>query len=613
MYFNDSVREDENRAPFPECFLTGSAFRVVNGSSDIETKAYYATQPAGEGFPQSVASGDPTSSGMMIWTRVDPSLEAGASDIEIGGGGFEWPNKPHDKNNSSFADLIDQGKTVMFQVSTHPNFSFVELSGFSPVWKDHDHVVRMDLDGLLHPNETYYYRFITRSGLVSKAGRCRTLPPEGSDCPAATIGYVSCQDYTSGYFNALAHLADEQMDFFLHLGDYIYEAAGEASYQTGLEARQITLPSGEDKAFTLEDYRHLYNVYRTDPDLQKLHENHAMVATWDDHEFANDAYAPAVAPDDSLEPDLKRRHSANSAWLEYMPSRVYVPSRSSSSNALKLYRSMTIGDLATLYITDERAYRDAHPCGEQELERYFTDGCENIHSPDRSMLGREQKDWFLGELKNSSSLWNIWANQVQITQLKFLGRYINLDAWDGFAHERQAIAQTVMNKGIQNFIVLTGDFHSFEASYLQEDYSRDGHKFGVELMVGSVTSSNLNEMVQKNLNNLFDHTSPLPQNATLEIFRTFLPDALSKRIIPTEFLFKELQNAIKIENPWIELFDSTSHGYALLELSKSRAVWTAYAVESIEEKQASKSLLLQCEIPNGEAAINVKEKNSLFG
>lgn len=593
MYFNDSAMGDENRASFLECFLTGSAFKLVDGSTDMDTEAYSATQPAGKGFPQSVASGDPTSSGMMLWTRVDPSLEAGASDTEIGG--------------------ENQAQAVMFQVSTHPDFSFVELSGFCPLWKDHDNVVRLDLDGLLRPDETYYYRFITRSGLVSRAGRCRTLPPEGSDCSTATIGYVSCQDYTSGYFNALSHLADEQLDFFLHLGDYVYEAAGNASYQTGMEARQITLPSSEDKAFTLEDYRHLYSVYRTDPDLQKLHENHAMVATWDDHEFANDTYAPAVAPDDSLEPNPERRHSANSAWLEYMPSRVYVPSPSSSSNALKLYRSMTIGDLATLYITDERAYRDAHPCGEQELERYFTDGCENIHSPDRSMLGKDQKDWFLGELKNSSSLWNIWANQVQITQLKFLGRYINLDAWDGFAHERQTIAQTVINEGVQNFLALTGDFHSFEASYLQEDYSRDGHKYGVELMVGSVTSSNLNEMVQKNLNNLFDHTSPLPQNATLEIFRTFLPDALSERIIPTEFLFKELQNAIKIENPWIELFDSTSHGYALLELSKSKAVWTACAVDSIEEKQAPKSVLLQCEIPNGEAAINVKEKNSLFG
>ncbi|WP_257985097.1 alkaline phosphatase D family protein [Bacillus sp. T33-2] len=42
-------------------------------------------------------------------------------------------------------------------------------------------------------------------------------------------------------FGELSHMADENMDFFLHVGDYIYESVGDASYQGGLKDRTITL------------------------------------------------------------------------------------------------------------------------------------------------------------------------------------------------------------------------------------------------------------------------------------------------------------------------------------------------------------------------------------
>ncbi|UOQ45947.1 alkaline phosphatase D family protein [Halobacillus salinarum] len=595
---------------FSQAFLDGSAYITTESLHDsmenyeVAVFNYEGDHALGFGFPQSVVSGDPTSSGMVLWTRVNPDLERGLTNKEID----PWFQKRMMKE-TDLANAIPQGGFVMFQISRDVDFSWIELSGFSPIWKDHDHVVKLDLDHELKPGKSYYYRFITKNGRISKTGHCKTLPKEEEDYPAARIGYISCQDYTSGYFNALSHLADENLDFFLHLGDYIYEAVGKAEYQSSLKERQLELPDGINKASSLEDYRTLYQTYRTDKDLQRLHESHAMAATWDDHEYANDAYSPGVAPDDSLKPDFNRRENADRAWIEYMPVRLAYE----TDTSIKLYRRFKLGKLTEVFMTDERSNRDAHPCGEKELDRYFTSGCEDIHAQDRSMLGTSQKEWLINGIINSSSKWTIWANQVQIAQMKLLGRYLNLDAWDGFAYERHQIARSVCEEGIYNFIALTGDFHSFEASYLKEEYTRESKPFGVELMVGSVTSSNLNDLVQKNLDEITDFSSPLPKNAAIEMAGQFKANLQSESIIPTRFLFKELQNLIKLENPWIELFDSTNHGYAVLELTRTNAKWSAFKVDSIEEPNAEKKLLFECDIPSGEVKINVKEKNSIFG
>jgi alkaline phosphatase D len=617
---------DSSKRTFLKYFLAGSAVVAMETTgiskltSFVSNKAlaaegvtpYKGLQPVGEGFPQSVASGDPTSSGMMLWTRVDPSLEDGLSTEEITSNIIYYLENTTANNDESLAEAIEQGKFVMFEVSTTKDFSSVVLKGFSPIWKDHDNVVRIDLDGQLKPSQTYYYRFITKKGYVSKTGACKTLPVDNSQVASAKIGYVSCQDYTNGYFNALGHMAEEEMLFFLHLGDYIYESVGDAAYQGNLKDRQIKLPSGQAKAFTKEDYRKLYQTYRGDKDLQKLHERHGMVATWDDHEFANDTYYPAVAPDDNPESDPARRLIANQVWFEYMPARVPYDGTKSFEESIKIYRTVTIGNLATILLTDERLYRDAHPCGQGTLDRYISGGCEGINNSDRSMLGSTQREWFLNELKNAGGTWKIWGNEVQITQLKLLNRYMNLDAWDGFAYERDVIAQTVMNNKINNFIALTGDFHTFEASYLQYKYDKTSEKYGVELMVGSVTSSNLRETLRNALNQAPDTSGPIPIDAASELIDIVKGRLSEGATITAELLFKEIQQIVKAENPWIELFDSTTHGYALLELTNTKATWTAYSVDNIETPNASKSLLWQCEVPNGEAKINVTQGQGLI-
>ncbi|WKA55648.1 alkaline phosphatase D family protein [Planococcus shixiaomingii] len=574
---------------FSEEFLAGDLFITDDLVQNVEH--YIANKKEGTGFPQSVASGDPTSSGMMLWTRVDPDQEAGFTTEEIESKGMSLFEK----------EVIEQGKFVMFQLSTDNNFDSVALTGFAPIWKNCDNVVRIDLNNFLESDKTYYYRFITKSGLLSKTGRCKTLPDKGYR--PATIGYISCQDYKNGYFNVLSCLADEEMDFFLHLGDYVYESLKKERHHV----REIAVPGGTHKAFTLADYRELYKVYRSDPDLQKLHQNHAMVAVWDDHEFADNTYYPAIAPDHSFEPDRKRRHAASQAWLEYMPSRVTYDPAQSPDDALKIYRTLKIGDLANIYMTDERLFRSAPMGGPKQL----SGADEKKEIEKRSMLGKEQREWFLDELSTSKSLWNIWGNSVQITPFKVSKRYLNLDAWDGFTYERDIIANKIFEKKIKNLIALTGDFHTFEASYLQTDYTpgAEGKKFGVELMVGSVTSLNPHEHIQhptqKFLGRLKNVSGSMPVAPAVELVSEITPDKGKENKRVRNITFRTLEKVMKRYNPWITLLDGTSHGYAVLELNETKAVWRAYAVKTIETPSTDKSLLFQCEIPNGKVEINV--------
>lgn len=613
------------RRVFLKSLLAGSALIVLesfNKNTIVSALAATSNQNAnfpkfsaiyspGMGYPQSVVSGDPTDSGAILWTRVDPSIAAGISGTQYDPGLVKWMQQPASQVNSSVKDAIEAGQFVMFEVSQTEDFSNPVLTGFAPIWKDFDNIVKVDVDGFLQPRIQYYYRFITKSGYVSRTGRFKTLPAAGADTTNVKFAYVSCDDYTNGYYNALRFLANEDLDFVVHLGDYVYESVGDPNYQNPLPDRQINLPSNQSKAFTIDDYRTIYRTYRSDADLQKMHENHAMIAIWDDHEFANDCYYPAIAPDDSPNSSPSRRLTANQVWFEYMPARVTFDANKGFEDSIQIYRNVKIGNLAELIMTDERLYRSSHPCGEGLVdERYFTSGCDKMNDPMQTMLGTgvsSQKEWFLSTLKRSTAVWKIWGNEVQYTPLMLLGKYLNLDAWDGFAWERQSITNELKTAGIRNFLAITGDLHTFEASLIKSDYQNDADSeaVGVEFMVGSVTSSNLKEMLEQALIGRLSNSDPIPPSIMKKITGQLLGPftELTESMINT--VIDQLSNVVLMENPWIKLFNSSTHGYSILELTKNKATWTAYTVSTIKSKQASKSLLWQCEVPRDEAAINI--------
>jgi alkaline phosphatase D len=215
-------------------------------------------------FPQSVASGGPTPTGVILWTRVAP-------------------------------DAFDPGTPLGVQVAGDDDFDDPVYEGVVTDGDSvaaHDYTVKVDLDGRLDPDTEYRYRFVF-DGVASRPGTCRTLPAPDDSPASVSFAVLACQNYLNGYYPALGYVADEDVDFIVHVGDFVYES--DAGHFKGLgsydyEGRELTFPSGHDRVWGLDDYRYLYRQYRSDRFLQRALEAHTLIAGWDDHEMVNDVY-----------------------------------------------------------------------------------------------------------------------------------------------------------------------------------------------------------------------------------------------------------------------------------------------------------------------------------
>ncbi len=483
-------------------------------------------------FPQSVASGDPTPHGITLWTRVVPPV---AGTVQ-----------------------------VAFEVSLDREFSAIALRGvgFTDQAKDYTVKVNLDAPEQLRSATIYYYRFIY-NGTSSRTGRFKTLPAPNATVDRVRFACINCQDYTHGYYTAYRFLAAEALDCVVFLGDYIYETLRDHRFQK--DRRWLELPSGQAIASSLADYRHLYQTYNSDPDLQRLRENFAFITIWDDHEFANDAFG-SNAPDQArfYRPDL--RLAASQAWAEYTPTRVTFQPTPDPLAALKIYRAFQFGNLLELLMTDERSYRDAPPCDDLQTQKRYSHrqrsavaDCRDRTNPNRTMLGQPQRQWLVDRLTQSSRIWKVWGNEVMTMQLKvnktfaqLLGKpstdlFVTLDQWDGFPIERELLMQTVRDRGVKNFVTITGDLHSFLAGYQVVDFEdANAPPVGVEFVVGSTTSANFAE--QPGLPNI---------SLITQVLRT--------------------------SNPHLQYFNSATHGYNIIEATPAWLTCTMKAVSTITE------------------------------
>lgn len=479
-------------------------------------------------FPLGVASGDPKTDGATLWTKVDPEALVNPPDRIV----------------------------VEYQIGLDPSFpggGF--LSGEISAAAARDYTAKINLRSeLLRPFFAYYYRFRVGDDF-SAVGRFKTLPAPGQWIPNLRIGFLSCQDYSSGYYAAMQRLAEENVDYIVHLGDYIYETVGDPFFQQGQVRPVGELPSGGSRAVSLEDYRFLYRTYRSDPSLQALHQSAAVIQIWDDHEFQNDSYQE-FHPDNNpnpTEPQPELRKAANRAWAEYAPTALNFELTQGPLD-FQIYRSFEIGDLVKVVATDERLYRDGPPCGLQRVQRQFNQGCPEREAPDRTMLGIPQRDWFLGQMNDSGSVWNIWANEMLAMPFK-LGygqpTYFSLDHWDGYPAEREIIMNGLLD--VQNVAAITGDLHSFMAGHLQTDASNiSSPRVGVEFMGGSITSSNFADILAS-----ADGDAVTAANAPIakDQLEAAFPDGL-------------LELVVRLNNPNIEFFNSSRHGYGLLDIRR---------------------------------------------
>jgi alkaline phosphatase D len=417
---------------------TGSGGGYVFGVADPEP---IDGMPDGL-FALGVASGDPTPDGVVLWTRLAP-----APLTDLGG-------------------MPDVAVPVRWQVSSDPSFTVLVADGMVTTSAAVAHSVHVDVQRL-QPGQTYWYRFTT-GGQVSPVGRTRTAPALDAEVDRLDLVFATCQHYEHGYYTAWSHVAADEPDLVVFLGDYIYEGGASSTRPRRHNSPEIT---------TLDAYRKRYGLYKSDHRLQAAHAAAPWLVTWDDHEVENN-YAGLVPENPADAPAFAaRRAAAYQAYWEHQPIRSQPVDDGAS---LALHRSVTWGSLAEILVLDGRQHRSDQPCGNGA-----TPDCAARTAPGPTMLGAEQRAWLEGRLAATDGRWSILANQTAMTPMPF-GTVLNMDQWDGYPVERRAILEAL--SAVRNAVVLTGDFHGAGVGDLQDELV-GSPVVGTELMATSITSN----------------------------------------------------------------------------------------------------------------------------
>lgn len=448
------ARRHPPSAPLPRrAFLLGGAALAATTLLPARTRVATggATRLTGDPFTLGVASGEPAPDGVVLWTRLAPR------PLEPGGG---LPPAPVE---------------VTWRVAEDEAFTRLAARGTAtadPAWA---HSVHVEVAGL-RPDRWYWYQFQTGDAL-SPVGRTRTLPAPGAAPARLRFAFASCQKYEVGYYTAYEHLAREDLDLVLHLGDYIYERD---------DGQGAVRPHGTPEIFTLDDYRARYARYKTDAALQAAHALAPWVVTWDDHEVSND-YAGAVPEDPaafSPAAFLRRRAAAYQAYYEHQPLR--AAARPVGPH-LRLYRHFDFGTLARLPVLDTRQYRTDQPAGPR-----LQSASPQLLDPAGTMLGAEQRAWLLRTLAPSPARWHLLAQQVLMAPLDRApgpGTLVDVDKWSGYEFERRLLLRHLRDQRVANPVVLTGDIHSNWANELRADFDDPvAPPVAVEFVGTSITS-----------------------------------------------------------------------------------------------------------------------------
>jgi alkaline phosphatase D len=409
-------------------------------------------------FSLGVASGDPLPHSVVLWTRLAPD--------PLNGGGM--PPEPVE---------------VQWEMAADEGFTRVLRSGVTAARPELAHSVHVDATGL-EPGRIYFYRFAAR-GAVSPTGRTRTAPAPGDAANRVRLGVASCAHWEHGFFTAYRHLAAEDLDAVLFLGDYLYEyPPGQGFVVEGQEPVRLHTPG---ETVTLEQYRNRHAQYRTDPDLQAAHMAFPWIATWDDHEVANNYAGAHSDHDDPPGLFLARRAAAYQAYYEHLPLR---PESMPHGPEMRIYRRLAFGSLLELAVLDTRQYRTAQACGDTVAPR-----CDAALDPTRTMTGLEQERWLLDGLAASTARWKVIAQQVMMSELavRVFGPepQYNDDQWDGYPLARHRILGFLQEAGISDTIVLSGDVHSAWVSDLKADFLDAGSPtVATEFVATSITAHN---------------------------------------------------------------------------------------------------------------------------
>jgi alkaline phosphatase D len=484
-------------------------------------------RPMPELFDCGVASGDPLPDAIVLWTHV------ATGDAEV---------------------------PVAWSLARDPEMTDVIAAGTTAATAAHDHTVHVDVAGL-EPATAYWYRF-DASGASSPVGRTRTLA--GDDTEHLRFALCSCAKFNAGYFNAYRRIAvRDDLAFLLHLGDYIYEAS-----QTPPVSQTPSADIGRpfeplEECRTLEQYRQRYHQYHRDPDLQALHRSLPIIATWDDHELADGAWAGGATEHrpDEHGPWADRRAAALQARWEWVPGRQPDPADPS-----RVFRSVAVGGLADLLLIDIRSRRD-EPAEEPGMSE-----------PGRSILGEQQRSWLFDALEGSSAAWRFLCSPSLLSQtwcadpdenlamamvkLKLMGpdgTGPDVDQWDGYPAERQRLLGHLREQGIADTVVLSADIHvSMAAEVHERSYEKPvGEPLAVEFVSPSLTSQNLADKLK------------LPRHN------------------PTS---RQAEDAFVHALDHVHWCDMDSHGYVVVDVDPTRVTAEWWHLDTVSEPSSGETL-----------------------
>ena len=481
-----------------------------------------AAAASGERFPLGVASGSPAADGFVIWTRLSAQGLRGPARVT-------W--RVFEEGASLPVASGVQEAPPEFAYTTH-----VEVAG-------------------LRPGRWYEYEFAAM-GATSPRGRARTFPARGSAPANMRFAYASCQRFDVGRYWAYAHMAREEPDFVLFLGDYIYERrAG---------AKNAIRPHPVRHARDLDGYRELYAGYRGDPHLQEMHRLCPWLVTWDDHEVQNNYTGDLSHTGD---PDFATlRVAGYRAYYEHMPLRARTMIGALAGlrrdARLRIYDRYDFGDLARLHVLDARQYRSPPLCapgGKDNAAR-----CAETQSPARTMLGEAQERWLEEGLREGESgAWNVVCQQTRFTTDSYekgAGQASASDRWDGYPDARERVIGMIERHAPRRTLVVGGDIHR---NWVADVHARP-----------------------------FDISSPVVAAEFTGTSLTSLPGRSQKSM-----------DRDRAANPHCRLANSQFRGYGVVNLTREEARVTLRAVDARAETMPQAGALAQFRVRRGQGRV----------
>jgi alkaline phosphatase D len=473
-------------------------------------------------FSLGVASGYPRPDGVVLWTRLAPQPL-------IGGG------------------MPRAAVEVAWEISADESFRHIVRRGREIAVPEFAHSVHAEISGL-DPARWYWYRF--HAGRESSpVGRTRTAPAVDTTAGRLRFAFASCQQFEQGYYAAYRHMALEDLDFVIHLGDYIYESSW---------GRDHVRAHDSPEPVTLTEYRKRYALYKGDADLQAAHAAFPWLVTWDDHEVQND-----YANDRSQHLDLPnnfllRRAAAYQAYYEHMPLPAAARPRGPD---MRLHTRVAFGQIAEFSILDTRQYRSHQVCprpGRGGGNSVDAADCPQRLDAGLTMLGSAQEKWLFGALAASQARWNVIAQQTMMAQADRKpgeAREFWTDGWDGYPRARERLLQVIAEKRIANPLVISGDVHLSAVADLKIDFDDARAAVVATEFVGtSITSQGPSQ----------------------------------KRV-----------ETVLAENPHIRYANSTRRGYSVMELSARRCITHLRTLDDVRNPQSGIKSLVRFAVEDG--------------